>query len=181
MSRIGKRKLTIPTGVTVELNDNLVTVKGSKGELSINIVDGLKVEVNDNVLSIDIEKETKHTKAMYGTTNALISNMIFGVSNGYSKNLEIVGVGYRFNVRGNNLVVNAGYSHQIEKAIPNGLTVELVNNNGSEITIKGIDKQAVGKFAAEVRKIRKPEPYKGKGIRYKDEFIRRKVGKKASK
>ena len=130
---------------------------------------------------IKLERKNENAKAMHGTMNALINNMITGVTKGYERGLEILGVGYRFNVQGSKLIINAGYSHQIEKAIPNGLTVELVNNNGSEITIKGIDKQAVGKFAAEVRKIRKPEPYKGKGIRYKDEFIRRKEGKKASK
>ena len=181
MSRIGKRKLTIPTGVTVEVNNNLVSVKGPKGELSLQVIDGLSVSVEENLLNVNVDKQNKQTKEMHGTTNALLSNMLVGVSEGYSKNLEIVGVGYRFNVKGNTLVVNAGYSHQVEEVIPSNLTVELVNNNGSEISIKGIDKQAVGEFAAKIRKIRKPEPYKGKGIRYKDEFIRRKVGKKASK
>ena len=116
---------------------------------------------------------------MFGTTNALIKNMIKGVSEGYEKGLEIIGVGYRFQVRGTTLVVSAGYSHNVELAIPSGLTVETVSNN--EITIKGISKELVGEFAAKVRKVRKPEPYKGKGIRYKDEFVRRKEGKKASK
>ena len=115
---------------------------------------------------------------MHGTTNALIKNMIKGVSEGYEKGLEILGVGYRFQVRGNVLVVNAGYSHPVEVAIPNGLTVEQVSN--TEITVKGIDKELVGEFAAKVRKVRKPEPYKGKGIRYKDEHIIRKEGKKAA-
>ena len=116
---------------------------------------------------------------MHGTANANIANMIEGVTNGYSKGLEILGVGYRFQPKGEKLVINAGYSHPVELAVPNGLQVEGVSN--TEITIKGIDKQAVGEFAANIRKVRKPEPYKGKGIRYKGEHIRRKEGKKASK
>ena len=116
---------------------------------------------------------------MHGTTNAIITNMIEGVSNGFSKGLEIIGVGYRFTLKGNTLVVNAGYSHPIEVEIPNGIEVESVNN--TEIVVKGINKELVGEFSANIRKIRKPEPYKGKGIRYKGEYIRRKEGKKASK
>ena len=116
---------------------------------------------------------------MHGTTNSLIENMIKGVTSGYEKGLEILGVGYRFNVKGNKLEINAGYSHKIELEIPAGLTVESVS--ATEITVKGINKEAVGKFAAEIREVRKPEPYKGKGIRYKGEYVRRKEGKKASK
>ena len=179
MSRIGNRELTIPTGVTVEYNDNTVTVKGPKGELSFKTIDEINVKVEENKVIVVRSKEDKHTKSMHGTTNAHIANMLKGVSEGYEKGLEIIGVGYRFNVKGNVLVVNAGYSHPVEVNIPSDLTVELVNNN--EITVKGISKELVGEFAANVRKIRKPEPYKGKGIRYKDEYIRRKEGKKASK
>ena len=179
MSRIGNRELTIPTGVTVECNDNLVTVKGPKGELSFGIINEINVKVEDNKVIVVRTKEDKHTRAMHGTTNAIITNMIEGVNSGYSKGLEIIGVGYRFNVKGNTLVVNAGYSHPVELEIPNGLQVEQVSN--TEITIKGINKELVGEFAANVRKVRKPEPYKGKGIRYKDEVVRRKEGKKASK
>lgn len=179
MSRIGKRELEIPTGVTVTVNENVVTVKGAKGELNLNLVKGSKVNIEENKLTVETEGKTKFDNAMHGTTNALIKNMIKGVSEGYEKGLEILGVGYRFQVRGNVLVVNAGYSHPVEVAIPNGLTVEQVSN--TEITVKGIDKELVGEFAAKVRKVRKPEPYKGKGVRYKDEFIRRKEGKKASK
>ncbi|MBR4830803.1 MAG: 50S ribosomal protein L6 [Bacilli bacterium] len=179
MSRIGNRSLTIPTGVTVEVNDNVVTVKGPKGELSLNLVNGLNVKVEEGSLKVEKTEDNKELEAMYGTTNALINNMITGVSKGYEKSLEIVGVGYRFQLRGNTLVVSSGKSHTDEITVPSGLTVEVVSNN--EITIKGISKELVGEFAAKVRKVRKPEPYKGKGIRYKDEFIRRKEGKKASK
>lgn len=179
MSRIGNRIITIPAGVTVEYNDNVVTVKGPKGELSQKIVNGLNVKIEDGSLTVEKTEDKKELEAMFGTTNALIKNMVKGVSEGYEKGLEIIGVGYRFQVRGTTLVVSAGKSHNDELAIPSGLTVELVSNN--EITIKGISKELVGEFAAKVRKVRKPEPYKGKGIRYKDEFIRRKEGKKASK
>ena len=179
MSRIGNRSLTIPTGVTVDVNDNVVTVRGSKGEQTLKLVNGLNVKVEDGSLKVEKTEDKKELEAMYGTTNALINNMIKGVSEGYEKGLEIIGVGYRFQVRGTTLVVSSGKSHTDELAIPQGLTVEQVSNN--EITIKGISKELVGEFAAKVRKVRKPEPYKGKGIRYKDEFIRRKEGKKASK
>ncbi|MBQ3474781.1 MAG: 50S ribosomal protein L6 [Bacilli bacterium] len=179
MSRIGKRKLEIPTGVTVTVNENVVSVKGPKGELNLTLQDGLKVAIEENGLTVTCDKVDKQSRSMYGTTNALISNMMTGVSKGYEKGLEIIGVGYRFTVKGKVLDIIAGYSHHVELTIPEGLTVEQVSN--TEITVKGIDKQLVGEFAAKIRKVRKPEPYKGKGIRYKDEFIRRKEGKKASK
>ena len=179
MSRIGKRELTIPAGVTVTVEDKVVTVKGAKGELSLSLKDGIIVKVEEDKLTVECTGKGKFDNAMHGTTNSLIKNMIKGVSEGYSKGLEIIGVGYRFQVRGNVLVVNAGYSHPVELTIPQGLTIETVSN--TEITVNGIDKELVGEFAAKVRKVRKPEPYKGKGIRYKDEFVRRKEGKKASK
>lgn len=179
MSRIGNRVIKVPTGVTVENNNNIVTVRGSKGELSYEVIKDLKVNINEDTITVERLKEDKHTRAMHGTTNAIITNMIEGVNTGYSKALEIIGVGYRFNVKGSTLVVNAGYSHPVELEVPKGLTVEQVSN--TEITIKGISKELVGEFAANVRKVRKPEPYKGKGIRYKGEYIRRKEGKKASK
>ena len=179
MSRIGNRELTIPAGVTVTVNENVVTVKGAKGELSLTLKEGIKVNVEETKLTVETSGKTKFANAMHGTTNSLIKNMIKGVSEGYSKGLEIIGVGYRFQVRGNVLVVNAGYSHPVELTIPQGLTIETVSN--TEITVNGIDKELVGEFAAKVRKVRKPEPYKGKGVRYKDEFVRRKEGKKASK
>ena len=179
MSRIGNRELEIPAGVTVTASENVVTVKGAKGELSLNLKDGISIKQEENKLTVESAGKTKFDSAMHGTTNSLIKNMIKGVSEGYSKGLEIIGVGYRFQVRGTELVVNAGYSHPVTLKIPQGLTIETVSN--TEITVNGIDKELVGEFAAKVRKIRKPEPYKGKGIRYKDEFIRRKEGKKASK
>ena len=179
MSRIGKRKLEIPTGVTVTVNENVVSVKGPKGELNLTLHDGLTVTVEENGLTVNCDKVDKQSRSMYGTTNALISNMITGVNKGYEKGLEIIGVGYRFTVKGKVLDIIAGYSHHVELAIPEGITVEQVSN--TEITVKGISKELVGEFAAKIRKVRKPEPYKGKGIRYKDEFVRRKEGKKASK
>lgn len=179
MSRIGNREIKVPTGVTVENNNNIVTVKGPKGELSYEVIKDLKVNVGEGTVTVERLKEDKHTRAMHGTTNAIITNMIEGVNTGFSKGLEIIGVGYRFNVKGNTLVVNAGYSHPVELEIPNNLQVEQVSN--TEIKVSGISKELVGEFAANVRKIRKPEPYKGKGIRYKGEYIRRKEGKKASK
>lgn len=179
MSRIGNRILTIPEHVTAELNNQLLTVKGPKGELSLNIPDYVIVKVEDNKITVERENEEIQTKAIHGTINALISNLLEGVSTGYQKALEIVGVGYRFNVQGQKLVINAGYSHPVTLDIPNDLTIEMVSN--TEINIKGNDKQRVGEFAAKVREVREPEPYKGKGIRYKGEHIRRKEGKKASK
>ena len=179
MSRIGNRELKVPANVTVEVNDKVVTVKGPKGELSYTFNSDLTVKVEEGSVTIERSNDSKKVKEMHGTTNALISNMIEGVSNGFSKGLEIVGVGYSFNVKGKTLVVKAGYSHPVEVAIPDGIELESVSN--TEIVVKGISKELVGEFAANVRKIRKPEPYKGKGIRYKGEYIRRKEGKKASK
>lgn len=178
MSRIGNRKIVVPNGVTVTNENNNVTVKGPKGELSLELVKGINIEQEENTLTVTRPNDEKTTKAMHGTTNANIQNMIKGVTEGFKKGLEIIGVGYRFNVKGTTLVVNAGYSHPVELSVPTGLTVEQVSN--TEITVSGIDKVLVGKFAAEVRSIREPEPYKGKGIRYKDEYVRRKEGKKAA-
>ena len=179
MSRIGNRKIEVPASVTVTIEDNKVTVKGAKGELSLDINSNIKVELNENTITVTRANDEKDVRAMHGTTNANITNMIKGVTDGFSKGLEIIGVGYRFNVKGTNLVISAGYSHPVELAIPTGLSVEQVSN--TEINVKGIDKALVGKFAAEIRDVRSPEPYKGKGIRYKDEYVRRKEGKKAAK
>ena len=179
MSRIGNRKIEVPSSVTITTENGVVTVKGPKGELSLKLNDNIAVTQNENTLEVTRSNELKATKAMHGTTNANITNMIKGVTDGFQKGLEIIGVGYRFNVKGTTLVINAGYSHPVELAIPTGLTVEQVSN--TEINVKGIDKVLVGKFAAEIRDVRSPEPYKGKGIRYKDEYVRRKEGKKAAK
>ena len=179
MSRIGNRQLKVPENVSVEVNENTVTVKGPKGELSYTFNSELSVKVEEGNVTVERANDIKKSKEMHGTTNAIIKNMIEGVSKGFEKGLEIIGVGYSFNVKGTTLVVKAGYSHPVEVKIPEGLTVENVSN--TEINVKGISKELVGEFAANVRKIRKPEPYKGKGIRYKGEYIRRKEGKKASK
>ena len=176
MSRIGNRIIIVPEKVTVELANNVVTVKGPKGTLTQTMLKDITMKQEGN--EITLERANEAAKAMHGTMNALIQNMIKGVTEGYAKGLEIIGVGYRFNVQGNKLTIHAGYSHPVEMMVPEGLTVEAVSN--TEITIKGIDKVLVGEFAANVRKVRQPEPYKGKGIRYKDEHIRRKEGKKAA-
>ena len=179
MSRIGNRKIAIPEGVTVTVENNIVTVKGPKGELSETFNKELTITVEENNVIVKRPNDLKLIKSLHGTTNANITNMIVGVSEGYKKELEIVGVGYRFQVTGNKVNVNAGFSHPVVVEAPAGLKVEQVN--ATEIAISGIDKQKVSEFAANIRKLRKPEPYKGKGIRYKGEHIRRKEGKKAAK
>ena len=178
MSRIGERKLTIPAGVTVNIEGQDVTVKGPKGELSLTVDNLIEVTVDEQTLVTKQKKPSKRANVMQGTTNSLISNMINGVSKGFDKSLEAVGVGYRFNVQGNKITINAGYSHPVIMEVPAGLSVTMESN--TEITIHGFDKQKVSEFAANVRKVREPEPYKGKGIKYKDEHIRRKEGKKAA-
>ena len=179
MSRIGKRILTIPAGVSVNVEDNKVTVKGPKGELSLDLIKTIEVKVEGTEVSVNKLKEDKFTRQMHGTTNSNINNMIIGVSEGYKKGLEIIGVGYRFNSQGKKLTINAGYSHPVVMEVPEGITVKGISN--TEIELESIDKVAIGEFAANIRKVRPPEPYKGKGIRYKGEIVRRKEGKKASK
>lgn len=176
MSRIGNRKIEVPEGVTVKVENDIVTVTGPKGSLSQKMLKGISLEQEGN--KITLTRVNDAAKAMHGTMNALLHNMILGVTKGYEKGLEIIGVGYRFNVAGNKLTINAGYSHPVVMDVPEGLMVEAPSN--TEIVVKGIDKVLVGEFAANVRKVRKPEPYKGKGIRYKDEHIQRKEGKKAA-
>ena len=176
MSRIGNRVITVPEGETVEKNDNIITVKGPKGSLQHKMLKDISVKIENN--KITLERANEDAKAMHGTMNAIVNNMIIGVTKGYEKGLEIIGVGYRFNVQGKKLVISAGYSHPVNMVIPEGITVEA--NGNTEITVKGIDKVLVGEFAANIRKVRPPEPYKGKGIRYKDEHVRRKEGKKAA-
>ena len=176
MSRIGNRKIAIPEGVTITEENGIVKVTGPKGELTTTLVKGITLKVEENTL--EVNRANDDIKAMHGTINANINNMITGVSKGYEKQLEILGVGYRFALKGNKLVISAGYSHPVEMDIPTGITVEVPSN--TELTVKGIDKILVGEFAANIRKVRQPEPYKGKGIRYKDEHVRRKEGKKAA-
>lgn len=177
MSRVGNRIINVPAGVTVDVNSNVITVKGPKGELSTTINENITVEINENELKLT--RKNDNFKQFHGTANALINNMIIGVTEGFSKKLECVGVGYRFQLSGKKLIVKAGYSHDVNVDIPEGITLEVPSN--TELFVKGIDKQLVGKFAAEIRDIRTPEPYKGKGIRYADEHVRLKEGKKASK
>jgi large subunit ribosomal protein L6 len=176
MSRIGNRILTLPSNVTLTVDGSNVTVNGPKGSLSTTVNEHITVEVKDN--EVVIKRENDNYKNFHGTANANIKNMIVGVSDGFEKKLEAVGVGYRFALKGNTLVVTAGYSHPVEVEIPEGISLEVPSN--TELFVRGADKQLVGEFAADVRKIREPEPYKGKGIRYSDEHIIRKVGKKAA-
>ena len=178
MSRIGKRELVIPEGVTVTVEDNVVKAKSSKGELATTFNKLITVEVVDNKIIVKRANETKVAKQLHGTTNANINNMLIGLTDGFTKELEAIGVGYRFNVAGNKITINAGYSHPVIMEVPSDLKAESKSN--TELTISGIDKQKVTEFAANVRKVREPEPYKGKGIRYKGEYIRRKEGKKAA-
>ena len=179
MSRIGNRVIHIPSDVTVTLDGNKVTVKGPKGELTEEFNNLISINIEDNKLTCKRANEELFTKSIHGTTNALIENMIIGVSKGYTVELETVGVGYRFQVSGKQINVSAGFSHPVVVDIPEGITVEAPST--TELKLSGIDKQKVTEFAANIRKIRKPEPYKGKGIRYKGEVIRRKEGKKAAK
>jgi len=179
MSRIGNRNIVIPAGVSVDLENNILTVKGPKGTLTLEIHKLVEVIINENGIETKARNESKEANINVGTMNSLITNMVRGVNSGFSKSLEAVGVGYRFQVQGNKINVSAGFSHPVVVTVPQDLKVEQVSN--TEITISGFDKQKVAEFAANVRKIRKPEPYKGKGIRYKGEYVRRKEGKKAAK
>ncbi len=176
MSRIGNRILSIPENVTVTVDGNKVTVKGPKGELSTEVNKNITVKAEDG--KVEVTRKNDNFKNFHGTANANIENMIVGVTKGFEKKLEMVGVGYRFKVSGNKIDVSAGFSHPILVDVPEGITIECPSN--TELFIRGIDKQLVGEFAANIRKIRKPEPYKGKGIRYADEHVNRKVGKKAA-
>jgi len=179
MSRIGNRVLTIPEGVTVTRDKNTLTVKGPKGELTDTFNNLITIDITGNEITCKRANEEKFSKAIHGTTNALISNMLVGVSEGFTKELEAVGVGYRFAVSGNKITVNAGYSNPVVVDAPSSLKVE--SPSVTELIIRGISTQEVSEFAANIRNIRRPEPYKGKGIRYKGEYVRRKEGKKAAK
>ncbi|MBR1416876.1 MAG: 50S ribosomal protein L6 [Bacilli bacterium] len=179
MSRIGNRILKIAEGVEVTVDNQLVTVKGPKGELQLEVKSPIKVEVKDGEVYTTRPNDTKQNKQLHGTTNSLINNMLIGVKDGYTQDLETIGVGYRFNVAGQKIGINAGFSHPVEIEIPSDLKVTQTSN--TEISISGISKKKVADFAAKIRAIRPPEPYKGKGIRYKGEHVRRKVGKKAAK
>lgn len=176
MSRIGRQPISIPSGVTVEVKDGMIIVRGSKGELSQKIMPGIAIDVTDSTVTVTRNDEEKKTRSYHGLMRTLIDNMVIGLSQGFSKELELHGVGFRVNMAGANLKFSVGYSHDVEFPIPQGIQAEV---NGNEIKISGFDKQLVGQVAAQIREIRKPEPYKGKGIRYKDEYIVRKAGKTA--
>ena len=175
MSKIGKLPVTIPAGVTVTVNPNLVSVKGPKGELSEKINDLVTVEVKDGTLTVKPVNDSKNANAAHGLYRNLIHNMVVGVTEGFAKVLIITGVGYRAEVQGKMLVMNLGYSSDFIAVIPEGITVTA--DAQGKVTISGISKKLVGEFSAQIRKLRMPEPYKGKGIRYETEVIRRKVGK----
>lgn len=177
MSRIGNKHIDIPAGVEVQLDANTITVKGAKGTLTYTFNLDIIVEVEGSQINVKRPTDDKNHRALHGTTRALIHNMVVGVSDGFTKILEINGVGYRAQLQGDTLVVSAGYSHTVPMKLPEGIKV--VCPTPTEIQITGCDKQVVGEFAAEIRAIRKPEPYKGKGIRYQGEYVRRKEGKKA--
>ncbi len=177
MSRIGKKPIAIPAGVEVNINGNDIQVKSGKGELNFTFNSAITVEVKENEVIVERPSDSKLHKTLHGTTRAVINNMVCGVSEGFKKVLLINGVGYRAQLQGTQLNVSAGYSHPVVMNIPAGLHLELPKN--TEIHVSGIDKQLVGQFAAEIRAIRPPEPYKGKGIKYANETIRRKEGKKA--
>lgn len=176
MSRIGKLPISIGSGVTITVGeDNTVTVKGPKGELTEKISPDMELSQEDGVLTVKRPGDDKRLRALHGLSRSLINNMVVGVTVGYKKTLEIVGVGYRAALSGNKLTVNVGYSHPVEVEQPEGITFEVPAPN--RIVVSGISKQQVGQVAADIRALRKPEPYKGKGIRYEGEYVRRKVGK----
>ena len=176
MSRIGKLPINIPGGVTITVgDDNTVNVKGPKGQLSEKISPDMEISMEEGVLLVKRPSDDKEHKALHGLSRSLIHNMVVGVTSGYQKNLDIVGVGYRAQMQGTKLVLNVGYSHPVEFEAPAGITFEVPNPN--RISVLGISKQQVGQMAADIRKVRAPEPYKGKGIKYENEFVRRKEGK----
>ena len=182
MSRIGKNPVVIPTGVTAsQAADGTLTIKGPKGELTFKRNPLITVTVKENEILVTRDDESQIKHALHGLTRTLIQNMVTGVTVGYSKTLEINGVGYRVAVQGNKLVLNLGYSHPTEYHTPAGITFKVDDEKKNVLYVSGIDKQLVGQTAAEIREFRKPEPYKGKGIKYSDEHIRRKAGKAAAK
>ena len=179
MSRIGKKPVAIPQGVTVDVSGSVVTVKGSKGTITKTFEPAMKITVNDGHVIVERPNDEKRNKSLHGLTRTLINNMVIGVTNGYEKTLEINGVGYKAAKQGKKLNLSLGYSHPVIFEDPEG--IETVVPDERTITVKGIDKEKVGQYAAEIREMRGPEPYKGKGIKYKDEHIIRKVGKTGKK
>jgi large subunit ribosomal protein L6 len=175
MSRIGKKPVEIPAGVTITVNDSTVTVKGPKGELTRSFSPDMTIAIEENLVTVTRPSDVKEHRALHGTTRALIANMVEGVSTGFTRGLELIGVGYRAQKQGNKLILNVGYSHPVEIEPEEGLEVIVPVN--TKITITGTDKERVGALAANIRGVRPPEPYKGKGIRYEGEKVRRKEGK----
>ena len=175
MSRIGKKPVTIPAGVTVEIDGHLVTVKGPKGELTRELNSNIQVEVIENEVVFTRPDESKLSRSLHGTTRSIVNNMVVGVSEGFKKELELIGVGYRAQKQGEKLVLSVGLSHPVEFEGSEGVSFEVPAN--TKIVIEGFNKEKVGELAANIRAVRPPEPYKGKGIRYVDEFVRRKEGK----
>jgi len=175
MSRIGRLPIDIPSGVTISIDGQAVAVKGPKGELSLVVASPIEVKLEDNQVLVSRPDDERASRSLHGLTRTLIANQIVGVTEGYSKGLEVVGTGYRVTAKGSSVEFALGYSHSITVDPPAGITFEVEGNN--KLTVRGIDKQAVGEVAANIRKLRKPEPYKGKGVRYAGEVVRRKAGK----
>ena len=176
MSRVAKSPVEIPAGVEIKLDGQFISVKGGKGTLELNIHSNVVVKQEESVLTFEARDGAKHSRALAGTTRALVNNMVTGVTAGFEKKLQLVGVGYRAQAKGKTLNLNLGFSHPVDYTMPEGVTAETPNQ--TEVVIKGIDKQLVGQVAAEIREFRRPEPYKGKGVRYSDEHVRRKEAKK---
>ncbi|WP_243388403.1 50S ribosomal protein L6 [Bacillus kexueae] len=177
MSRVGKKPLEIPAGVTVTMNGNTVTVKGPKGELTRTFHPDMEIKVEENVLTVNRPTDNKEHRALHGTTRSLLGNMVEGVSKGYERGLELIGVGYRASKSGKKLVLNVGYSHPVEIEPEEGIEIDVPSQ--TKVVVKGTNKERVGAVAANIRAVRPPEPYKGKGIRYEGEYVRRKEGKTA--
>lgn len=175
MSRVGKMPVTLPSGVNIDIKGTRVTVKGSRGELSREFTDRVSFQMEDGVVTVDREDDTRESRALHGLSRALLANMVHGVSEGFSKVLEIQGVGYRASLKGEDVELLVGFSHSVDVPAPKGITFEVPEP--TRIVVSGIDKEQVGLVAANIRKIRPPEPYKGKGIRYAGEHVRRKAGK----
>lgn len=179
MSRIGRKPIPIPQGVEIKIDGNVIHVKGPKGALEVSLMEGVSAEVADGSLSLGRSDDENRTRAFHGLARALVFNAVTGVSNGWSKSLDIVGIGYRAERQGNAVVFNLGYSHPINFEIPKGIDIE-VDAKANRVVVHGIDRQQVGQVAAEIRGLRPPEPYKGKGVRYSDERVRTKAGKQGA-